>query len=72
VAAGVLKVSDLAGPLGDAVRGQVLAGSVVSFIGAFIALRFFMRWISNSTRTLAPFAIYCRAVGLGSFIYLAS
>jgi undecaprenyl-diphosphatase len=72
LAAGVLKVGDLFGPLGDGIRGQVLVGSVVSFIGAFLALRFFMRWISDSTRTLAPFAIYCLIVGLGSFIYLAS
>jgi undecaprenyl-diphosphatase len=71
LAAGVLKVPDLTGPLGDGVRGQVLAGSAMSFVGAFFALRFFMRYISKSNRALTPFAIYCLVVGLGSAIYLA-
>jgi len=71
LAAGVLKLGDLFGPLGNGIRGQVLAGSVVSFVGAYLALRFFMRYISDSTRTLTPFAIYCLLVGLGSFVYLS-
>jgi undecaprenyl-diphosphatase len=69
-AAGVLKIPDLTGPLGAGVRGQVLAGSVMSFIGAYFALRFFMRYISKSNRALTPFAIYCLVVGVGSAIYL--
>jgi undecaprenyl-diphosphatase len=71
LAAGALKVSDLTGPLGDGVRGQVLVGSILSFIGAYLALRFFMRYISKSSGTLTPFAIYCLVVGIGSAIYLA-
>jgi undecaprenyl-diphosphatase len=70
LAAGVLKVPDLTGPLGNGVRGQVLVGSILSFVGAYLALRFFMRYISDSTRTLTPFAIYCLVVGVGSAIYL--
>jgi undecaprenyl-diphosphatase len=70
-AAGVLKIPDLTGPLGAGVRGQVLAGSVMSFIGAYFALRFFMRYISKSNRALTPFAVYCLVVGVGSAIYLA-
>jgi undecaprenyl-diphosphatase len=70
-AAGVLKVPDLTGPLGNGIRGQVLAGSIVSGVGAYLALRFFMRYISDSARTLTPFAIYCLAAGIGSAIYLA-
>jgi undecaprenyl-diphosphatase len=69
-AAGVLKIPDLTGPLGAGVRGQVLAGSVMSFIGAYFALRFFMRYISKSNRALTPFAVYCLVVGIGSAIYL--
>ena len=71
LAAGVLKIPDLTGPLGNGVRGQVLVGSIVSGVGAYLALRFFVRWISDSSRTLAPFAIYCLVVGIGSAIYLA-
>ncbi len=71
LAAGALKISDLTGPLGNGIRGQVLFASALSFIGAYLALRLLVRWLSNSTRTLTPFAIYCLIVGLGSAIYLS-
>lgn len=70
LAAGVLKVGDLLGPLGNGIRGQVLAGSIVSGVGAYLALRFFVHYLSNSNRTLAPFAVYCLVVGIGSAVYL--
>ncbi len=69
-AAGVFKLHDLTGPLGDGIRGQVLFGSVLSFIGAFLALRFLVRYLSDPKRTLTPFAIYCLVAGLGCAIYL--
>jgi undecaprenyl-diphosphatase len=69
-AAGALKIKDLTGPLGDGIRGQVLFGSLLSFIGAYLALRFLVRYLSNPARTLTPFAIYCLAAGAGAFIYL--
>ena len=69
-AAGVLKIPDLTGPLGAGIRGQVLFGSVLSVIGAYLALRFLVRYFSDPARTLTPFAIYCLAAGLGAFIYL--
>jgi undecaprenyl-diphosphatase len=70
-AAGLLKIKDLTGPLGDGIRGQVLFGSILSFVGAYLALRFLVTYLSKSTRTLTPFAIYCLAAGLGCFVYLA-
>jgi undecaprenyl-diphosphatase len=70
LAAGVLKIPDLTGPLGAGIRGQVLFGSLLSFIGAYLALRFLVRYLSDSSRTLTPFAIYCLAAGAGAFIYL--
>jgi len=70
-AAGLLKIKDLTGPLGAGIRGQVLFGSVLSFVGAYLALRFLVSYLSKSTRTLTPFAIYCLAAGLGAFVYLA-
>jgi undecaprenyl-diphosphatase len=70
-AAGALKISDLTGPLGDGIRGQVLFGSILSGVGAFLALRFLVRYLSNPKRTLIPFGIYCLVAGLGSAIYLA-
>jgi undecaprenyl-diphosphatase len=71
LAAGVLKIPDLTGPLGAGIRGQVLFGSLLSFIGAYLALRFLVRYLSDSSRTLTPFAIYCLAAGAGAFIYLS-
>ena len=71
LAAGVLKIPDLTGPLGAGIRGQVLFGSALSFIGAFLALRFLVRYFSDPRRTLTPFAIYCLIAGLGCAIYLS-
>ena len=71
LAAGALKLPELTGAGGDGIRGQVLAGSIVSGVSAFLALRFLMRYFQDQTRTLMPFAIYCLVVGIGSAIYLS-
>jgi undecaprenyl-diphosphatase len=68
LAAGVLKIPDLMGPLGNGIRGQILLGSALSGLGAYVSVRFLMRYFQ--TRTLYPFAVYCFAFGLLSFIYL--
>jgi undecaprenyl-diphosphatase len=68
LAAGVLKIPDLFGPLGNGIHGQVLFGSILSGVGAYLSVRFLMKYFQ--TRTLTPFAIYCLVVGLGSIVYL--
>jgi undecaprenyl-diphosphatase len=68
LAAGVLKIPDLFGHLGDGIRPQILAGSIVSGIAAYLSVRFLMKYFQ--TRTLTPFAIYCFVFGLASFAYL--
>ena len=68
LAAGVLKIPDLMGPLGNGIRGQILLGSALSAIGAYVSVRFLMRYFQ--TRTLYPFAFYCFVFGLLSVIYL--
>jgi undecaprenyl-diphosphatase len=68
LAAGVLKIPDLFGPLGDGIGGQVLAGSLASFVAAYLAVRFLTKYFE--TRTLTPFAIYCVLAGLGSLAWL--
>jgi len=68
-AAGFLKVGDLFGPLGNGIRGQVLVASILSGVGAYVSVRFLIRYFQ--TRTLTPFAIYCVVFGLGSAIYLS-
>jgi undecaprenyl-diphosphatase len=68
LAAGVLKVPDLTGPLGRGIHGQILLGSVLSGLGAYLSVRFLVRYFQ--TRTLYPFAVYCFVFGLLSVIYL--
>jgi undecaprenyl-diphosphatase len=69
LAAGLLKIpSDLFGPLGDGVRGQVLAGSIASGVAAYLAVKFLTKYFE--TRTLVPFAIYCLVAGTGSLLWL--
>jgi undecaprenyl-diphosphatase len=68
LAAGVLKIPDLTGPLSAGIRGQVLAGSLVSGIGAYLSVRFLVKYFE--TRTLTPFAIYCTVAGLASAAWL--
>ncbi len=68
LAAGVFKVPDLFGPIGAGIGGQVLAGSVASFLAAYLAVRFLTRYFE--TRTLTPFAIYCLLFGALSLAWL--
>ena len=66
-AAGALKVGDLI-HYGHGIYGQILAGSILSGVGAYVSVRFLVRYFQ--TRTLTPFAIYCVAAGLACTIYL--
>ncbi|HTA11526.1 MAG TPA: undecaprenyl-diphosphate phosphatase [Streptosporangiaceae bacterium] len=68
LAAGALKIPDLLGPLGNGIRGQILLGSVLSGVGAYLSVRFLLRYLR--TRTLTPFGVYCLIAGLASVIYL--
>jgi undecaprenyl-diphosphatase len=68
LAAGVLELPKLTGPDGQGIHGQILLGSILSGVGAYLSVRFLMRYFQ--TRTLTPFAIYCFVFGLLSVIYL--
>jgi undecaprenyl-diphosphatase len=68
LAAGVYKIPDLFGPLGTGIGGQVLAGSIASFVCAYLAVRYLTRYFQ--TRTLTPFAIYCALAGAASLAWL--
>ena len=68
LAAGALKIPDLLGPLGNGIRGQILVGSILSGVGAYLSVRFLVKYFQ--TRSLYPFAIYCVLAGVGSIIYL--
>jgi undecaprenyl-diphosphatase len=69
LAAGALKIPDLLGPYGDGIRGQVLFGSLLSGIGAYLSVRFLTRYFSEE-RSLNPFGIYCLVAGVASLAYL--
>lgn len=69
LAAGALKLGDLFGPLGSGIRGQVLFGSVLSGVGAYLAVRFLTRYLAN--RSLRPFGAYCIVAGVASLVLFA-
>jgi undecaprenyl-diphosphatase len=69
LAAGALKLGDLAGPLGAGIRGQVLFGSVLSGVGAYVSVRFLTRYLAH--RSLRPFGVYCLVAGIASVILFA-
>ena len=68
LAAGVLELPKLTGPEGNGIHGQILVGSILSGVGAYVSVRFLMRYFQ--TRTLTPFAIYCFVFGLLAVVYL--
>jgi undecaprenyl-diphosphatase len=65
-AAGVLKLPSLFGSAGDGIHGQVVVGSLICGVTAYLSVRFLVRYFE--TRTLTPFAIYCLIAGAASVI----
>jgi len=59
--AGLVKIPDLLGPLGDGVRSQALVGALFAFAGALLSVAFLTRYFK--TRTLWPFGLYCVVAG---------
>ena len=70
LAAGLVKLPDLLGHLGDGVRGQALVGAAAAAITAVFTVRFLVSWFK--TKTLIPFAIYCLVFGFAMVIYTAT
>jgi undecaprenyl-diphosphatase len=69
LAAGVFKLPDLTGPLGNGIRGQAAVACVAAAVTAVFTVAFLVRWFK--TRTLIPFAIYCIAFGAAMVVYNA-
>jgi undecaprenyl-diphosphatase len=69
LAAGLFKLPDLTGPLGNGLRGQALVAMVVTGVTALLSVRFLMRYFK--TRTLTPFGIYCLVFGAFMAVYIA-
>jgi undecaprenyl-diphosphatase len=70
LAAGVVKLPDLLGHLGNGVRGQALVACAVAAVTAVFTVRFLVTYFK--TKTLTPFAVYCLVFGLGMLIYTQS
>jgi undecaprenyl-diphosphatase len=70
LAAGVVKLPDLLGHLGNGVRGQALVACVVAAVTAVFTVRFLVGYFK--TKTLTPFAVYCLVFGLAMLIYTQS
>jgi len=69
LAAGALKIGDLTGPLGDGIRPQVLFGSVLSGVGAYLSVRFLTKYFAH--RSLRPFGVYCLVAGVVSVVWFS-
>jgi len=69
LAAGLLKIGDLTGPLGAGIRGDAIIAAVAAAITAVFTAHFLMRYFK--TRTLTPFGIYCIVFGAAMVIYNA-
>ncbi len=70
LAAGLFKLPDLLGHLGNGIRGQALVACASAAVTAVFTVSFLVRWFK--TRTLTPFAVYCLAFGLAMLIYTQS
>ena len=67
--AGLYKIPDFLGPLGDGIRAQAFAGAVVAGIAAYFSVRFLSKWFHS--HTLWPFGIYCLLAGGACIIHFA-
>ena len=66
VGASIIKLPELFTTSANELLGQILVGSVISFIATYISVTFLVRWFK--TKTLYPFAIYCLVFGIFSFV----
>jgi undecaprenyl-diphosphatase len=67
LAAGLFKLPDLLGHLGNGVRGQSLVACASAAVTAVFTVTFLVKYFK--TRTLIPFAIYCVVFGGAMVIY---
>jgi undecaprenyl-diphosphatase len=67
LAAGLFKLPDLLGHLGNGIRGQAVVACAVAAVTAVFTVAFLVRWFK--TRTLIPFAVYCLVFGGAMVIY---
>lgn len=69
LAAGVYKIPDLTGHLGNGIRGAAVVAAVFAAVTAVFTVHFLTKYFK--TRTLYPFAIYCVLFGVAMVAYNA-
>jgi len=69
LAAGVLKLPELAKPAAAGIRGPTIVGAVLAGLASYVAVRFLTRYFEN--RSLRPFGVYCFVAGLISIVHFA-
>jgi undecaprenyl-diphosphatase len=69
IGASIIKLPELFTTDAKDLLGQILVGSIVSFIATYFSVTFLVRWFK--TKTLYPFAFYCLFVGVISFVRFA-
>jgi undecaprenyl-diphosphatase len=67
--AGIVKLPDLIGPLGNGIRGQTIVGATAAAVAALLSVRFLSKYFE--TQTLFPFAVYCMLAGAAFTIYFS-
>ena len=70
LAAGIYKLPDLTGHLGNGIRGQAVVACLAAAVAAVFTVRFLVNYFR--TRTLTPFGAYCLLFGLAMVIYTQS
>jgi undecaprenyl-diphosphatase len=68
-AAGIFKVSDLTGPLGNCVRGPAFIAAACAAVAGYLSVAFLLKYFR--TRNLRPFGFYCIAFGVFMSAYTA-
>ena len=69
IGASIVKLPELFTTDAKDLLGQILVGSIVSFIATYFSVTFLVSWFK--TKTLYPFAFYCLFAGIISFIRFA-
>jgi undecaprenyl-diphosphatase len=70
LAAGLFKLPDLTGPLGDhGVRRAALFAAVAAAVAAVFTVHFLLRYFRNNN--LIPFGVYCLLFGVAMIVYNA-
>jgi undecaprenyl-diphosphatase len=66
LAAGLYKVGDLTGPLGNGIRGAAVIAAICAAVTAVITVHYLTKYFKD--RNLIPFGIYC--ISFGAFMVL--